>query len=194
MNDRDPDFEGPLDYRDAVLRGRAVEIFAELESTLDSIIAGYYTPRHPLSTYLYLDLLASENCSFALRRDVFESIARRHGCFDDKRMQSVRRASRWRNFFAHATLEVHDYGNGDPTPKIGIRDAKTGKPITVAEAFDKFVADCKEAVAYARAVYDVCFPRTPFLTFGHIVEDPHPERHHPSLAAHMVDEDAGESQ
>lgn len=177
MND-DEERAGPPDLRDAVLRGRSVELFSELESVLDSILAGYYTPRHPRSTFFQLDLPASENFSFALRRSVFESIARRHDCIDGKRIESLHKASRWRNFLAHATLVLHDYGNDEPTPKIGIRDPKTHKAVTVFEAFGTFESECKKAVAYAWEVYAKRFPSTPFGTYGHIVEEPIPPGAH----------------
>ena len=156
----------------ALLRGRAVEMFSELESSLDGIIAGYYTPRHPLSTYFQLDLLASENFGFSMRREVFECITRRHGWYDDQRMQHFRKAGRWRNFLAHACLELHDYGNDEPVPKVGIRDQKTGKAITVAEAFQNFTTECEKAIAYSREVSAKCFPMAPFCNVGHIVEEP----------------------
>ena len=174
---------------DTFLRGRSVELFSELESALDSIISGYYTPRHPLATHFYLDFLASENFSFGLRRDIFEQITRRHGWFEEQRMNHLRKASRWRNFLAHATLVSHDYSDDETNPKIGIRDPKSPhKPITVADAFAKFESDCKLAVEYAWEVHKKCFPSTPFGTYGHIVELPDPRSLHPSLAAAWDDE------
>src|ERR1700722_19880750 len=91
----------PIDPQDAALRGQAVEMFARLERALDSVISSYYTPRHPLSTYLHLDLLSAESFSFALRRDAFQAIARRHGWYEETRMQHLHKAGRWRNFLAH---------------------------------------------------------------------------------------------
>jgi hypothetical protein len=160
---------------EAALRGQAVEMFAQLERTLDSVIMGYYTPRHPLATYLSLDMLSSESFSYGLRRDVFESIARRHGWYDDKRMQHLHKAGRWRNFLAHvAGMETHVYeGEGDEPTRIGFRDPKRpNKILTVAEAFDKFKPECEAADAYVGEVTRKVSPTNKFLQSGHVIENP----------------------
>ena len=129
-----------INAEEASPRGQAVEMFARLERELDAIISHYYTPGQPLSSYLHFDLLMAEGFSFGLRRDVFEAITRRHGWLDEKRMQHLRKAGRWRNFLAHvAGMEYHAFEDDGETPKVGHRDPKhPHDALTVAEAFARF--------------------------------------------------------
>ena len=160
---------------DESLRGRSIEMFAQLERSLDSVIANYYAPRHPLSTYFTIDLLSSESFSYGLRRDVFESIVRRHDWYDGKRMQHLFRAGRWRNFLVHvAGMETHVYEGDDDMPKkVGFRDPKRpNDTLTVQEAFDRFKPECEEAVAYVNEVNHKVVPMDRFMRPGHVVESP----------------------
>jgi hypothetical protein len=162
---------------EAALRGQAVEMFAQVERSLDSAISSYYVPRHPLADYFWLDVLNAEGFSFGLRRDIFEAITKRHGWFDSKRMQSLYAAARWRNFLAHvAGAETHVYeGDGETPKKIGHRDKRSDQILTVAEAFDKFRLACEDAHAYVDEVIRKITPSNKFLQSGHIVESPIPE-------------------
>ena len=144
----------PVDPDEALLRGQTVEMFARLESTLDAVIQHYYTPGHPISTYLWLDVLRAEGFSYGLRREIFETIVRRHGWYDATRMQHLHRAARWRNFLAHvAGVEMHDYGNDAEVPKVGYRDPRHPHPtLSVAEAFDQFKREWDKAEDYASEI------------------------------------------
>jgi hypothetical protein len=161
---------------DASMRGRAVEMFAQLERALDSVLAHYYTPDHPLSDHFWFDLLFSESFSYSLRREAFESIVRRHEWHDDKRMQQLHRAGRWRNFLAHvAGMDYHAHEGDDPDKelKVGLRDPKRpNHVVTVAEAFQKFEPACEAAYAYVVEVSNKITPRRKDWTYGHVVTDP----------------------
>ena len=167
----------PIDEREASLRGQVVEMFARLERALDSIISLYYVPEHPLSTYLWMDLLAAEGFSYGLRREVFEAIVRRHNLYDGKKMDHLHKVGRWRNFFAHvAGMQMHEYGDDPTVPKkIGYRDPKhPHKTLTIQEAFDDFKAEWEKADDYVSEVAAECFPLDRFCVGGHIVLDPIP--------------------
>jgi len=151
-------------------------MFARLESALNSVIAGYYVRGHPLSTYFCLDVLASDGFSYSLRRDIFDSIVRRHDLYDAKRMQHLHTVGRWRNFLAHvAGVETHEYGPGDELRKVGYRDSKRpNKILTVAEAFAEFKPAWEQADDYVSFVIGKIHPLWRNQVSGHIVEDPVP--------------------
>jgi hypothetical protein len=160
---------------EAILRGQAVEMFARLERGLDAVIASYYVPRQPLQTHFALDFLASEWFSFGMRRTVFESIVKRHGWFENKRMQHLRNAGQWRNFLAHvAGMETHVYSDdANAPPKIGYEDPRSrGTVLTVQEAFERFKPECEQASAYVSEVVRRIVPMDKHMRPGHIVEKP----------------------
>ena len=165
-----------IDPEEASLRGQAIEMFARLESGLNSAISAYYVPRHPLSTYFWLDVLSSDGFSYSLRRDIFESIVRRHDLYDAKRMQHLHTVGRWRNFLAHvAGVETHEYGPGDELQKVGYRDSeRPNKILTVAEAFAEVKPAWGQADDYVSHVNGKICPLNKFHVSGHIVEDPIP--------------------
>jgi len=165
----------PLNPEEVNLRGQAVEMFARLERSLDSVIANYYTPDHALRSYFSFDLLMSEGFSFSLRREAFEAIVRRHDWFDEKRMQHLRKAGRWRNFLAHvAGMEHHEYdAKRSPPIKVGFRDPKPPhKAVTVAEAFDQFKPACIEADVYVSEVLSKILTLDEDGNWRHIVDVP----------------------
>lgn len=166
----------PIDPRDAHLRGQAIEMFARLESSLNSVVSSYYVPRHPLSTYFWMDVLSADGFSYSLRRDIFESIARRHGLYDSKRMQYLHKVGRWRNFLAHvAGVETHEYGADDELLKVGYRDSKhPHSTLTVTEAFEQFKTTWERADDYVSDVLRKIVPMNRSMICGHIVEDPIP--------------------
>jgi hypothetical protein len=167
--------EDPIKPDEANLRGQAVEMFARLERALDTVIASYYVTRQPLQTYFVRDLLSSELFSYGLRRAVFESIARRYGWHEEKRMQHLRKAGHWRNFLAHvAGIETHVYSGNEDTPrKVGYQDPKTPDDVlTVQEAFECFKPECENAHAYVSEVIGKIVPMDKFMRPGHVVEGP----------------------
>jgi hypothetical protein len=167
--------QDPIKPEEAALRGQAVEMFAKLERGLDSVIASYYVPRQPLQTHFALDVLASELFSFGIRRAIFESIVKRQGWYEETRMQSLRKAGRWRNFLAHvAGMETHVYGENEDTPrKVGYQDPRSPDTVlTVQEAFDRFKPECESAAAYVSEVIRRIVPMDKFMRPGHVVEKP----------------------
>jgi len=167
---------GLIAPEEASLRGQAIEMFARLEASLNSVISGYYVRRHPLSTYFWMDVLSSDGFSYSLRRGIFESIVRRHELYDAKRMQHLHAVGRWRNFLAHvAGVETHEYGPGDELRKVGYRDSKRPhKLLTVAEAFAEFEPSWEQADEYVSSVIRKIHPLNRFQVPGHIVEAPIP--------------------
>jgi hypothetical protein len=159
---------------DAKLRGQAVEMFGRLERGLDSVIVSYYVARHPLATYFTLDALSAEGFSYSLRREIFVAIVRRHGWYDEKRMQHLYAVGRWRNFLAHvAGMETHDYGDDREIPKIGYRDPKhPHTTLTIAEAFERFKPELEQADEYVSEIIRKVTPVDRFQRSGHVVENP----------------------
>jgi len=94
---------GPANLRLKEIRGEAITMFAEVESRVDSLIAIHYAKHWGIFMW---EVAADEHFSWALRRSLFEKVARAREVFDPKQDQQLRQLGNLRNFFAHASKTV----------------------------------------------------------------------------------------
>lgn len=96
-------------------RGRIIELFSRLEHRIDKIISYHFFKRQ--NNDFIWTLLSNDQCSFALKRNVFEIIY----CFHMKEkpnndtIQGLNRLNKIRNHFAHcATMICYDGTTNQP--------------------------------------------------------------------------------
>jgi hypothetical protein len=129
----------PLDH--LKVRGEVIGMFANLEVMLDAIIGFEYVTKERYDSFVE-DVLADEQFSFALRRNIFRKILQRRGWLDKPAQvlcEDLSRIGNLRNMFAHAAkLTVRDGKAGFLHPK------EPGKLLDLDKIYDEFITRYRE--------------------------------------------------